>query len=696
MIGTAVPQIVSASERAGEPPPPGRAIVWMAVSVGLAVFPTFFYLPFWGPLLFTSCAVWRWVLERRGAELPGAAAKFGVFALGSGLIFVLGRGDGSTAALAFLVVLVSLKILELRLRRDYIITALLSYFLVLSGFFFNQSLPLAIYTVGALVINTLALAMACGAAAARPSLRLSLALCAQTLPAVILLFIFFPRLEGQFTLFGGGSRMARSGISGELRPGELSRLAENGEIALRVELPAEPVVPQSQMYWRGPVLIQCDGLSWSAGRIAAPSRPPSAPPETGTRPRVVSYRVTVEPHQNRWLFALDRPIASSTKEVQFLENGSVESRVALNRKLLYSLTSRLPTQTLPLPGDLNEPPAGYRQLPRSLSPKVRELAERWRKQAGTEDGIIDAARTYYRNNGFRYSLSPGAYESADPLEEFLFSRRRGFCEHYAASFATLMRTAGIPARVVLGYQGGRPNWMGSHLTVLQSDAHAWTELWLRGRGWVRIDPTAEIAPERLSLGAEDFQALTRFGSMTAAERLQQLFRLRNPTGFRWLVQSVAMTWDTLDHQWNLRVIGYGFDSQSDLLRDLGFGRFGILSGAIGIFAGMAIASGMFAFFLLLRARSGEVSDARASAVQKLYAKFCARVSKAGGPPRAPGEGPLDFAARATAALPSEREGIERVTESYVSLRYGRDNGGPLDHLRAAVRAFRPGRAHRAG
>ena len=436
------------------------------------------------------------------------------------------------------------------------------------------------------------------------------------------------------------------------------------------------MVQAANLYWRGPVLAQGDGLSWSAVVLPIDPTPlPNPEGESDTSARMVSQRITLEPQQNRWLFALDRPVGSATKDVQFGAGGSIEYRLPVTRKLLYNVTSRLPSAGALVFAELKQPNARYLQLPRSLSPKVRALAQSWRRDAKRGDNdIVTAGLEFFRSGNFAYTLSPGTYLDGDPLEEFLFHRRRGFCEHFAAAYATLMRAAGVPARIVLGYQGGRLNWLGSHLTILQSDAHAWCEVWLPGRGWRRVDPTAVVAPDRVNLGADSYNALSQMGPMSATERLQQLFRLNNPTGLRWLARNVSMAWDTIDMQWNLHVIGFNFEAQGDLMRDLGFGRFGVFGGAMGILLGLGIGAGTLAFFLFLRSRSQAHSDARASVLALLHARFCRKVARAGGPRREPHEGPVDFAARATAALPAHAREIERITQIYVDGRYRRDYG----------------------
>ena len=629
--------------------------------------------------------------------IPGKWVLAALFSASCILIVAVQRLDGSTAALTFLLVLVSLKLLELDTRRDYIVGALLGYFLVLSGFFFNQSLLLALYTALALVVNTLALTLACGASPVRPSLRLALALCLQTLPIVTVLFIFFPRIDGQFQFFSGRSRLGHSGMSDRLKPGEVARIAESDDVAFRAELPAEPVVQPGNLYWRGPVLAQCDGLEWTAVKLKLDPATAAESAVLDPNRQVVTQRITLEPQQNRLLFALDLPVESLTKNVVFAADGSIEFGQQIMRKLVYNVTSRLPAAGALTVAEPKKPNLRYLQLPRTLSPKVRALAEGWRRQAKRGDvEIVNTGLEFFRSGGFAYTLSPGTYAGADPLEEFLFQRRRGFCEHFAASFATLMRAADVPARVVLGYQGGRLNWLGSHLTILQSDAHSWCEVWLAGRGWHRVDPTAVVAPDRVNLGTDSYNALSQMGQLSATERLQQLFRLNNPTGFRWLARNVSMAWDTIDMQWNLHVIGFNLEAQGDLMRDLGLGRLGMFGGAMGIVLGLGIGAGAFAFFLFLRSRSLSSSHAQASVLAKIYARFCRKIARAGGPPREPHEGPLDFAARAAGLLPASAGEIQRITRIYVDGRYRRGSGeieAGAGELLEAVRAFRPLREH---
>ncbi len=699
LLSQTSPRTASTAAQPGKPPPPGRALRWMTISLLLAVVPTFLNLPLWAPLFFLACAAWRWRIEWRRGAIPGKWVLAALFSAACILIVAVQRLDGSTAALTFLLVLVSLKLLELDTRRDYIVAALLGYFLVLSGFFFNQSLLLALYTALALVVNTLALTMACGASPVRPSLRLSLALCLQTLPIVTVLFIFFPRIDGQFQLFSGRGRVGQAGMSDRLSPGQFARIAESDDVAFRAELPAEPVVQPGNLYWRGPVLAQCDGLAWSAVVLPIDATPAAETAVPDVNRPAVAQRITLEPQQNRWLFALDLPVESATKDVIFAANGSrsIEYRQPVMRKLVYNVTSRLPAAGALIVAEPKQPNVRYLQLPRTLSPKVRALAEGWRRNAKRGDvEIVGAGLEFFRSGGFAYTLSPGTYVGADPLEEFLFERRRGFCEHFAASFATLMRAAGVPARLVLGYQGGRLNWLGSHLTILQSDAHSWCEVWLAGRGWHRVDPTAVVAPDRVNLGADSYNALAQMGQLSATERLQQLFRLNNPTGFRWLARNFSMAWDTIDMQWNLHVVGFNLEAQGDLMRDLGLGRLGIFGGAMGIVLGLGIGAGAFAFFLFLRSRSLSSSHGQASVLAKIYARFCRKIARAGGPLREPHEGPLDFAQRAAGVLPASAGEIQRITQIYVDGRYRRGFGeieAGAGELLEAVRAFRPRREH---
>jgi hypothetical protein len=313
------------------------------------------------------------------------------------------------------------------------------------------------------------------------------------------------------------------------------------------------------------------------------------------------------------------------------------------------------------------------EVPASISPRVRELAQSWRAADPDPRAIVRRALDFFQTQRFRYSLSPGEYKRND-LEEFLFRRRIGFCEHYAASFATLMRLAGVPARVVVGYLGGEFNEMGHFYLVRQSDTHAWCEVWLPVTGWTRVDPTNVVAPERVNLGFESF--LER--SASAGEMSSGFTRTfaRQP-----FFAKIRVTWQTLNYAWDSRVLGFDAEAQQALTNEIGLPDLRPVS---LLFLSAIIAAG---FVVILATWMQMLARAHPDPVQSLYARFCAKAARLGAH-RDPTEGPVDFARRAGQFLPQESERIATISDCYVGLRYGREMDSAMLHRFAhEVRLF---------
>ena len=425
--------------------------------------------------------------------------------------------------------------------------------------------------------------------------------------------------------------------------------------------------------------------------------PPAPRPPGQAR---IEQQITMYGQGERWLFALDRPVGGKQRSAyppQLVTGDDVlRSRSLLFNTSIYTAYSDpnppAPPQLTPVEQNVGKvvlaafplaPPRlrlsaneqlVYTHLPSpALSPRVLALVQGWTRAAAglsgaaRENEIIRRARLFFRDGGFTYTLSPGELHGDRALDYFLFQSRRGFCEHYAAAFSTLMRAAGLPARVVVGYQGGEYNatWGGYYL-IRQSDAHAWSEVWITGRGWQREDPTAVVAPERVSFGAENYEALTAEGSLGGESRLDRLTRLSSPGTWRWLVRSSALAWDGLDQQWNLLVLGYDQEKQEDTLQGLGLGRLDWLEGAALALAAalIVIALGALGVHALEREHTAKVDPAA-----RLYERFCRRLARWAGVERAAAEGPLDFSKRAAGALPAQAREIQAITDLYVRSRY---------------------------
>ena len=405
----------------------------------------------------------------------------------------------------------------------------------------------------------------------------------------------------------------------------------------------------------------CEGMEWRA-----PYAPTSISDSSRKYPsgnKAIRQRITIAPHGARWMFALDRPLESPSG-AKLAHGNYLYSIQPIRKTRRYEVLS----STEPIGNQLDR--LEHRealQLPASISPAVRELAASWVARDEGPRAIVNSALQFFRTQGFRYSLSPGEYDKND-LEEFLFHRRTGFCEHYAASFAILMRLAGIPARVVVGYLGGEYNDLGGFFLVHQADTHAWCEVWLAGNGWTRIDPTTAVAPDRASQDLSSFLA----GRVASGELatggsafVTQLARLA-------LVNQIRSIWEALNYQWDTRVMGFDADVQDVLLTALGLTSRGPLLLAIQILLVIAAVLIIYAGWMQFRTRP------RVDPIQALYDRFCQKLARIG-VQRNPWEGPSDFAARAARSLPNESERVRQISRTYIALRYAPESGAANLH-----------------
>ena len=669
------------------------ALPWLLVSLAMILGALVGQVPNWTLLVFAGCAYWRWRTEQRGGALPSMLVRTLVF-VPVAFLLIRTYGTRPTAAgmLAFLIALISLKILELRSPRDFTIVALLSYFMVLSAFFYNQSLGLSLYLAAAIGLNAVAL-IRCHSGGRRevwPAVRLALGLAAQSLPLVVLLFVVFPRVHGDFFRQFTGGNQGQTGMSDHLTPGSFSSLAQSNELAFRANIGEGRTVPAGELYWRGLVLEICEhAMSWRSFESTT-----TLPGTNKPLPGRIEQQITLIPQGERWLFALDRPVEirpSSSLHGTLFKNNVLRSPNPVFNKVIYTVYSD-PAPVLAQ--ELSDQERRlYTHVPNDVSPRVAALARGWKQQSRTPDEVVQAARQFFRTGGFTYTLKPGRLPARDAIDHFLFTSRQGFCEHYAAAFSTLMRLAGVPARVVVGYQGGEYNRWGGHYTIRQSDSHAWSEVYIDGRGWQREDPTALVAPERVSYGAESYTAFLGDGPMSDEMRLDRLNALNAPGSLRWLFHNGLQAWDTVDQQWNTMVLGYDQDTQLTVMEKLGVARLDWLGGTAMTLAVAFFILGLGAMIMrpAVWTRAAPVDPAR-----RLYQRFCARLARAAGVQRAAAEGPLDYSRRAVEAMPAHAPDIQRITGLYVASRYA-PPGAPdraTAELRVAVKAFRPARARR--
>jgi transglutaminase-like putative cysteine protease len=443
-----------------------------------------------------------------------------------------------------------------------------------------------------------------------------------------------------------------------MSPGTFTQLALSDAIAFRAEFEGASPAPHLR-YWRGPVLWDFDGRTWSIGPQSSVSF--AVPPEASATYR---YSVVLEPHNRTWLFALEAA-ATLPQNARYTTDGLLLAGAPVRSRMRYELTSVITPRTA-----LDERRvdlARALRLPAGSNPKARALAAQWRAASRSDSELLARALGFLRQGGYSYTLEPPPL-GTDSVDEFLFETKAGFCEHFSSAFVFLMRAAGLPARVLTGYQGGELNPVDRIITVRQSDAHAWAEVHIAGHGWRRIDPTAAAAPSRVDAG------LAR-----AVPEAQRALFMR--VELEWL-RALRHQWEAAAHKWNVWVLGYNPERQRDLMSRMGMRN----ADWRGLVAILFTVLGITTVFLLAWSLRRVT---RPDPVQRAWRAFCSKLA-ARGIERSSNEGPRDFAERAARSLPSARRAILRIAALYIGLRYGREaSPRRAKDLRRLVREFRP-------
>ena len=622
-------------------PVSGRDLAALMASLLLVVAPHAERAPWWIAILVLSLYGWRVYLGVAHAPLPPqwlllaltGAAMAGIWAQ---YHTIFGRSPG----IVLLCLFSGLKLLEMRSHRDATVVAFLCFFLIVTNFFYSQSIPTALVMCVALVaITTTLVGFAAPQRRSQANLRTAGLLLAHAAPAALVLFLLFPRVQGPLWGVPQDAYAGISGLSDTMSPGNLARLALSDATAFRAEFRGAPPPPQLR-YWRGPVLWDFDGRDWRMGpTILSAFRPPAG------GDRTYRYSVVLEPHNRNWLFALETA-ASLPSGSRYTEDGQILSLRPVRQRIRYELESV--TDAAPQPA---RDPAALRRalrLPEGFDPRSVALAHEWRDATQSDAALVARAIDFLRAGHYVYTLEPPRL-GVNSVDEFLFDTKAGFCEHFASAFVFLMRAAGVPARVVTGYQGGDVNPVDQIVTVRQSDAHAWAEVYLRSRGWVRVDPTAAAVPGRISSGLER--------TVPEGEQLPLLMRPQ----LKWL-RSLRYQWEALSYKWNIWVLGYDPQRQRELvslvgMRDADWRK---------LTATLFTVLGLFTALLLVWSLRRLV---RPDPVQKTWQAFCRKLG-ARGIERSPFEGPRDYTERAARDLPQARGAIHRIGELYVALRYG--------------------------
>ena len=637
-----------------------RDLLWLIGSLALVIAPHALRAPWWLTLLTLCLYGWRLYFTLQRQPLPSRWLVLGVAAVALLALWIEFRTlFGRQPGILLLVVFSGLKLLETRTHRDAAVAAFLAYFLVITNFLYTQSVFTAVLMGVSLLATTATLVgFAAPQREPRANLRTAAVLLAQAVAPAIALFLLFPRVQGPLWGLPQDAYAGMTGLSETMSPGTLSNLAQSDAIAFRAEFEGDAPL-HALRYWRGPVLWDFDGRTWSIG-----------PDYRGTPPlpregrATYRYTVVLEPHNRTWLFALETA-ASVPERARMTFDGQVLANTPVRTRLRYDLTSVIAPE--PARTEVRGGLSRAMRIPPVSNPRAQALATQWQSESKSDEEVVGRAIEFLRAGRFTYTLEPPLL-GAHSVDEFLFDTRAGFCEHFASAFTFLMRAAGLPARVVTGYQGGDLNPYDRIVTVRQWDAHAWSEVFLRGRGWVRVDPTAAAMPRRIESGVA--RAVPQNSAMP----------LMMQTNMEWL-REARYRWEAVAHKWNVWVLGYNPERQRDLMQWVGIRDADWRTMTAALFSILGVITLGLLVWSLRR-------FARPDPVQKAWRAFCRKLAKRG-VERALHEGPRDYTVRAARSVPDARRTILRIGELYIGLRYGAQTGGPrLARLERLVRTLR--------
>ena len=623
--------------------------------------------------------IWAYivVVARHSWHLPGKMII--LFFVGVFFLLAMTTNEGFTieAFVALLALMISMKLLDIRSKKNRMTTVILCYFLIVGSLFFDDSIFATAYMFFSVLCTTAVLMHVNQPGRGAIALfKLSGILMVQALPIMILLFLLFPRIQGG--LWGRAPlHAARTGFTDRMGFGDIANMAQNRDVAFRVEFDGE-VPTQDHLYWRGVVLWDFDGHTWYRGvgrRGSSPRRSEAS--------KVVNYTLTLEPHNEQWLITLDLPMRISLRRSWLLDDFSYYRWRQITQRVSYEGVSYLDANDF-VQNSLDK--SGI-ELPQTINPRARAMASDWFEQEGNPQDYINRVLSFFGDQSFAYTLKPPPLSTntddqvsgavGNLVDSFLFETRKGFCEHYATAFAFLMRSAGIPARIVVGYLGGTQNLYGDYLIVRQSQAHAWCEVWLDGKGWVRVDPTTVVAPSRLSGDVTD--------AISEAELVGLMSYFRGTPLESWL-EPVASALDLVNSRWNKWVMGYSAFEQISL-----FSRFGIdlesgkgtVKAFVSALIALAAASLTVSFFLLRKQKPLQ------DQLSLSWIEFCHKLTRIG-LERKQEQGPVDFMKFVVSQRPDLESRIYEIVGLYVKLRFG-NNEKPdeIMLLQSKVKQFQP-------
>jgi len=641
-----------------------RTLIFLLSSIGLITLPHAFHVPIPIISFFFALLTWRAIGIWRPAYLPNQFLVFLLLLSGISLLVIMHQGVfGRDAGTAVFVVALGLKLLEIKTQRDLYLITYLAFIVAASQFLYVQNILMAAYIL--LVCISLFGTLLCinsGSLDNLQSLKVAGKFLAQALPLTVILFIFFPRLEAPHWSFLQDSNKAMTGLSDTLEPGSISQLGLSGERVFRAKFSAT-IPSNKQRYWRGPVFSYTDGKKWEQTKNTYFK---DYLDEVSFSGDVYQYKILMEPQSKNWVFALDMP-AAFERPLYTNGNHQLLTSESPNKRSEYEISSYVNYNT----GYITKTELSDNlQLPKPPEQRVKDLVEQLGGFAEKPETFINHLFLHFRQNDFYYTLMPPLMKE-NPVETFLFDTRAGFCGHYATAFVYLMRVAGIPARVVSGYQGGEYNEAGGFIEVRQANAHAWAEVWLSGKGWVRYDPTTAIAPERVEQDVNIEQQIANNAVSFAPIQLDSQTLS--------LLKQARNLWSSVDYSWHRWIINYDRQNQASFLSKIGISGFKkMFYWLLGLLAAVIL---ILAIMLLRKQKT--VLDA----AQIYYLKACAKLATVG-LIRAKNEGANDFLVRVTELQPQLALAFAHITRLYIRVRYTKEPAPEcLEQLQIAVSGF---------
>ena len=666
---------------------PRNALVWGIICLFALVAPHAVRLPPWVLVVYVIAVGWRWQVYRGRWSFPRRKLKLAMIVSSfAGIYFSYGSFVGLEPTVALLLTAFAFKFIELAHRQDAYVLIFLGYFVCLTEFLFSQDLLITFYSllcVTLLTTTLIALHQPGQHQFNRRTIRLAFVMLLQALPLMVVLFLLFPRI-GPLWKMPTNSNAGTTGMSDFMKPGDIASLTQSDDVAFRVKFEGD-IPPSSELYWRGLVMSKLENGAWSTlGLYSVPAR--EARPQTvSTVGEPLAYSVIMEPTNQQWLYGL-RYAVSNTPGVMATPDFRLISPTPLEVEYIYRALSWTGAELEPTLSEWRR--KTETKLPPNANPRSRTLALEMRDSVQTDAAFVSLVMNKFTTETYVYTLRPGQLLGQHAIDQFLFDSRRGFCEHYASAFVFMMRAAGIPARVVAGYQGGEVNPVNRTVLVHQFDAHAWAEVWIQGRGWVRADPTAAVSPTRIEMGLEE--AMESEGSFLSDIPLSPV-RYRSVA----LLNELRLRYDALTYSWQSWVVGFDSGQQMQLLQRV-FGEISARTFIAAFIGSWALVLIPVAISLFRGKETFPVSPA-----DKHYRLFCDRLSLVG-LIRVNGEAPGDFAARVAAAIPEESEQVWNITALYARMAYETRAGGNgddqsvLKEFIRAVSGFKPKVQRNAG